>query len=97
MLKHTLSRRGFMRLVAATATPVFLAACAAPAAPTGGTSAESQPAAGEVVEVRFVAMDYDSRMQPDTQELVDAFNSSQGAVKATLGGGWLAGWAQPDC
>ena len=91
MLKHSLSRRDFMRVLAATATPVLLAACAAPAAaPGSGASSESQPA-GEVVEVRFVAMDYDSRMQPDTQELVDAFNSSQGAIKATLE---VVGW--PD-
>ena len=41
--------------------------------------------------MRYVAMDYDSRMQPDTQAVMDAFNSSQGAVFATLE---VVGW--PD-
>jgi ABC-type glycerol-3-phosphate transport system substrate-binding protein len=36
-------------------------------------------------------MDYDSRMQPDTQAVMDEFNSSQGAIKATLE---VVGW--PD-
>ena len=78
-----LSRRAFMKLTAATAAPLLLAACAAPAAPATGGSGEGG-ATQEVANVRYIAMDYDSRMQPDTQAVIDAFNSSQGAVKATL-------------
>ena len=78
-----LSRRTFLQLTAAAAAPLVLAACAAPTAPaSGGDSAGA--ATQEVANVRYIAMDYDSRMQPDTQAVMDAFNSSQGAVKATL-------------
>jgi multiple sugar transport system substrate-binding protein len=35
-------------------------------------------------DIRFVAMDYDANMRPDTEELVDAFNGSQGDVKVDL-------------
>jgi ABC-type glycerol-3-phosphate transport system substrate-binding protein len=89
---HELSRRDFLRLVAATATPLALAACAAPTAPAaGGESGNVAAPAAEVVEVRYIAMDYDSRMQPDTQAVMDEFNSSQGAIKAILE---VVGW--PD-
>jgi len=77
-----LSRRRFMQLVAATAAPLALAACAAPTAAPGG--GEAAAPAGEKVAVRFIAMDYDSRMQPDTQEVVDAFNASQDKIEAAL-------------
>ena len=78
-----LSRRTFLQLTAAAAAPLVLAACAAPTAPaSGGDSAGA--ATQEVADVRYIAMDYDSRMQPDTQAVMDAFNSSQGAIKATL-------------
>lgn len=77
----TLSRRTFLQLTAASAVPLLLAACAAPGAPVpSGEAGATQ----EVTNVRFIAMDYDSRMQPDTQAVMDAFNSSQGAVQATL-------------
>lgn len=79
----SLSRRTFLKITAAAAAPLLLAACAAPAAPATGGSSEGA-ASQEVANVRFIAMDYDSRMQPDTQAVMDAFNSSQGAVKATL-------------
>ncbi len=80
--RSTLSRRTFLHLTAATTVPLLLAACASAGAPaTGG---EGGSAAQEVVNVRYIAMDYDSRMQADTQEVFDAFNSSQGAVNATL-------------
>jgi len=87
-----LSRRSFLKVMAATATPLLLAACTppaanAPASSSGGASAPAQA----VTTVRYVAMDYDSRMQPDTQGVMDAFNSGQGAVKATLE---VVGW--PD-
>jgi len=91
-----LSRRAFLKVMAATATPLLLAACAPPAAnapassgaaSSGGASAPAQA----VTAVRYVAMDYDSRMQSDTQAVMDAFNSSQGAIHATLE---VVGW--PD-
>lgn len=81
--RSTLSRRTFLQLTAASAVPLLLAACAAPGAPAPSGSSEGG-ATQEVVNVRFIAMDYDSRMQPDTQAVMDAFNSSQGAVNATL-------------
>ncbi|MEZ4731405.1 MAG: sugar ABC transporter substrate-binding protein [Caldilineaceae bacterium] len=77
------SRRTFLKLTAATAAPLLLAACAAPGAPASSGSGEGA-AAQEVANVRYIAMDYDSRMQADTQAVMDAFNASQGAVNATL-------------
>jgi ABC-type glycerol-3-phosphate transport system substrate-binding protein len=35
-------------------------------------------------EIKFVAMDYDAHMQEDTQQLVDAFNTSQSDVTTDL-------------
>lgn len=79
--QHGLTRRSFLKLAAASAAPLLLAACTAPqAAPSG----EGEAPSGERVTVRYVAMDYDSRMQPDTQEVMDAFNSSQDAITAEL-------------
>jgi len=77
------SRRTFLKLTAATAAPLLLASCAAPGAPASSGSGEGA-AAQEVANVRYIAMDYDSRMQADTQAVMDAFNASQGAVNATL-------------
>jgi ABC-type glycerol-3-phosphate transport system substrate-binding protein len=74
-----LSRRRFLQLVAATAAPLALAACVAPA---GGDAAQAP--AGEKIAVRYIAMDYDSRMQADTQEVIDAFNASQDKIEAAL-------------
>lgn len=76
-----LSRRRFLQLVAATAAPLALAACVAPA-PSGGGAAPAPD--GEKVAVRYIAMDYDSRMQADTQEVIDAFNASQDKIEAAL-------------
>ncbi|RIK35929.1 MAG: hypothetical protein DCC55_28860 [Chloroflexi bacterium] len=86
-----LSRRTFLKLMAASATPLALAACAAPAGPAPASGGEAAAPGGEVVQLRYVAMDYDSRMQPDTQAVMDAFNSSQSAARATLE---VVGW--PD-
>lgn len=80
--RSTLSRRTFLHLTAATTVPLLLAACAPAGAPT--TGGEGGSATQETVEVRYIAMDYDSRMQADTQEVMDAFNSSQDGIKATL-------------
>lgn len=86
--KNGLSRRNFLKVMAATVTPFMLAACAQPGAPApaGGSG---QAAAQEAVELRFVAMDYDNRMQPDTQALIDEFNKSQTASKVKLE---VVGW-----
>ncbi|MBI3958263.1 MAG: sugar ABC transporter substrate-binding protein, partial [Chloroflexi bacterium] len=78
-----LTRRSFLKVIAATATPLLLAACAPPAANPPASSGASAPAQA-VTAVRYIAMDYDSRMQPDTQAVMDAFNSSQGEISATL-------------
>src|SRR6476660_434242 len=40
--------------------------------------------------IKFVAMDYDSKMREDTEALVDAFNKSQGDVKADV---QVVGWS----
>lgn len=77
-----LSRRRFLQLAAAAAAPLALAACVAPAAAPGG--GEAAAPAGAKIQVRYIAMDYDSRMQPDTQELFDAFNASQDKIDAAL-------------
>lgn len=88
----TLSRRKFLQVAAATAAPLLLAACAAPVtAPTTEGGSEAAAPSGERVTVRYIAMDYDSRMQPDTQALMDAFNESQGEVEGQLE---VVGW--PD-
>src|SRR5215212_8593475 len=42
-------------------------------------------------DIKFVAMDYDATMREDTEKLVDAFNDSQGDVKADV---QIVGW--PD-
>ncbi len=79
-----LSRRNFLKLTAVSAAPLLLAACATtPGVPVAGGGSEGA-ATQEVASVRYIAMDYDSRMQTDTQAVMDAFNASQGAVEATL-------------
>lgn len=86
------SRRTFLQSITIAAAPLVLAACATPGAPApAAESSDAAAPAGEQIEVRYVAMDYDSRMQPDTQAVMDAFNSSQGVIKATLE---VVGW--PD-
>jgi multiple sugar transport system substrate-binding protein len=77
-----LSRRTFLQMAAATAAPVILAACAPTTAPTAGGEAAAPSA--EKVTVRYIGMDYDSRMQPDTQALFDEFNASQDEVEGQL-------------
>jgi N,N'-diacetylchitobiose transport system substrate-binding protein len=54
-----------------------------PTAAPSGDGGEAAPA-GERVTVRYIAMDYDNRMQPDTQALFDAFNDSQGDIEGQL-------------
>ncbi|CAN5773697.1 ABC transporter substrate-binding protein [soil metagenome] len=88
--KNGLSRRSFLKVMAAVSAPLALAACAAPSsAPAtgaqGGSAASQAPA-----ELRFVAMDYDTRMQPDTQAVMDAFNKSQTASTVKLE---VVGWS----
>ena len=86
--------RSMLLLVALTMIGAMIAACApaapapaAPAAPTqapaGAATAAPAPAAGKV-QLRFVVMDYDEKMRPDTQALVDEFNASQNEIEVKL-------------
>ena len=86
--------RSMLMLVALTMIGAMIAACApaapapaAPAAPTqapaGAATAAPAPAAGKV-QLRFVVMDYDEKMRPDTQALVDEFNASQNEIEVKL-------------
>jgi len=86
-------------LVALTMIGAMLAACApaapAPAAqPTAAPAAEATAApaaAKEKVQLRFVVMDYDEKMRPDTQALVDEFNASQDEIEVKLD---VYGWGE---
>ncbi len=80
-----LSRRTFLQIAAVTTAPLILAACAPTAAPAAPAAGGEAPApSGEKVAVRYVGMDYDSRMQSDTQALFDEFNASQGEIDGQL-------------
>ncbi|GAB4527112.1 MAG: hypothetical protein Kow0063_02090 [Anaerolineae bacterium] len=85
-----MSRREMLRLTALTGLGLVAAGCVAPtpAAPAEAPAATEAPAAeappAEKVKIRYVAMDYDENMKPDTQALIDAFNQSQDAIEATL-------------
>jgi len=97
-VSRKISRREMLRLIAlggvslvatqcvpatapasAPAAPVATSASAAPAP----TTAPAAPATGKV-PLRLVVMDYDEKMKPDTQTLVDAFNKSQDQIEAKL-------------
>lgn len=84
-----LSRRTFLQLAAASAAPLILAACAPTAAPAPSAGGEAAAPSGEKKVVRYIGMDYDSRMQPDTQALFDEFNASQGEIEGQLE---IVGW-----
>ena len=91
--------RSLLLLVALTMIGAMLAACApaapAPAAqPTAAPAAEATAApapATEKVQLRFVVMDYDEKMRPDTQALVDEFNASQNEIEVKLD---VYGWGE---
>lgn len=78
-----LSRRAFLQIAAATAAPLILSACAPTTAPTTSGGEAAAPS-GEKTIIRYIGMDYDSRMQPDTQELFDEFNASQGEIEGQV-------------
>jgi ABC-type glycerol-3-phosphate transport system substrate-binding protein len=83
-----LTRREMLRLTAMTGAGLVAAACA-PAAPTAAPAAapEAKPTeapaaptaapAAAKIPLRLVVMDYDEKMKPDTEALVDSWNSSQ--------------------
>jgi multiple sugar transport system substrate-binding protein len=84
--------RSMALLVALTMIGAMLAACA-PAAPAPAAQPTAAPAAAataapapatEKVQLRFVVMDYDEKMRPDTQALVDEFNASQNEIEVKL-------------
>ena len=91
--------RSLLLLVALTMIGAMLAACTpaapAPAAqPTAAPAAEATAApapAAEKVQLRFVVMDYDEKMRPDTQALVDEFNASQNEIEVKLD---VYGWGE---
>ena len=89
-LSTHLTRRRFLQFAAAAAVPLALAACAAPAAPPPGRGEAAAPARAKVAH-RDNAMDYDSRMQADTQAVFDAFNASQDKIDAKLE---IAKWSE---
>lgn len=82
------SRALAIPLVALTMIGAMIAACVPAAQPTqapGAAAPTAAPAAatGKVV-LRFVVMDYDEKMRPDTQALVDQFNASQKDIEVKL-------------
>jgi ABC-type glycerol-3-phosphate transport system substrate-binding protein len=88
-LSTKISRREMLRLTAMTGIGLVAAQCAVPTtqAPTAPQATEAPAAAappGEKVQLRLVVMDYDEKMKPDTQAMVDAFNQSQDNIDATL-------------
>jgi multiple sugar transport system substrate-binding protein len=91
MDKKKMTRRDFLRVSAAASAGLALAACGASptAAPAPAntqvspTTAPPPPAANKV-PLRLVVMDYDEKMKPDTQALVDAFNKSQNQIDVKL-------------
>ncbi|MCC6455626.1 MAG: sugar ABC transporter substrate-binding protein [Caldilineaceae bacterium] len=84
-----LSRRTFLQMATATAAPLILAACAPTAAPATSAGGEAAAPSGEKVAIRYIGMDYDSRMQADTQALFDEFNASQGEIEGQVE---IVGW-----
>jgi len=53
------------------------------AAPTTKAVAQAQPS-GQTVNVRFIAMDYDDRMEADTKTLMAAFNQATPGIHADV-------------
>jgi multiple sugar transport system substrate-binding protein len=91
--------RSLLLLVALTMIGAMLAACA-PAAPAPAAQPTAAPAAAataapaaakEKVQLRFVVMDYDEKMRPDTQALVDEYNASQDEIEVKLD---VYGWGE---
>jgi multiple sugar transport system substrate-binding protein len=88
-----LTRREMLRLAALTGVGLVATQCApatnAPAANRPAAAAPSAApaaaaAAGGKVPLRLVVMDYDEKMKPDTQAMVDGFNKSQSQAEAKL-------------
>jgi ABC-type glycerol-3-phosphate transport system substrate-binding protein len=95
-----LTRREMLRLSAMTGAGLVAAACAPAAPPAAPTPVpEAKPTevptaptpapAAAAVPLRLVVMDYDEKMKPDTQAMVDAWNSSQNKSKVELN---VYGW-----
>jgi multiple sugar transport system substrate-binding protein len=82
-----MSRREMLRLMAITGAGVAATAYVAPAAAAHVAAFEAPsaaPPAAEKVSLRFMVMDYDEKMKPDTQAVVDAFNASQSEIDLKL-------------
>jgi len=98
--QRKIDRREFLRLTALAGAGIVAASCVPPAAapapaaaptqapaaaaPTAAPQPTAAPAAAGKVPLRFVVMDYDAKMLPDTQALVDEFNASQDAIEVKL-------------
>jgi multiple sugar transport system substrate-binding protein len=68
-----------------TIVSMIMAGCAPTAAPAQPAQApEAAATTAEKVQIRFVVMDYDEKMRPDTQALVDEFNASQNEIEVKL-------------
>lgn len=78
-----LSRREFLKITAASSIPWLVQACVPQAIPAPAGEQQSAPAQ-QPVTIRYIAMDYDSRMQPDTQAVMDEFNQGQDMIEAEL-------------
>ena len=76
---------------AAVCGSAILAACgqSAPASSTPTTASATAAQAntstgGAATKIRFIAMDYDDRMEPDTKQLIQSYNESQNKVQADV-------------
>ena len=74
------SRRTMLKMTALAGIGLVAAQYEGPALETP----KAIPASAEKVQLRFVVMDYDEKMKPDTQALVDAFNQSQDQIEVAL-------------
>lgn len=77
--------RAMLWLALLTIVSMIMAGCAPTAAPAQPAQApEAAATTAEKVQIRFVVMDYDEKMRPDTQALVDEFNASQNEIEVKL-------------
>jgi ABC-type glycerol-3-phosphate transport system substrate-binding protein len=88
-----MSRREMLRLTALTGAGLVAAAYVAPAATALEVteSPKAAPPQAEKVSLRLMVMDYDEKMKPDTQAVVDAFNASQSEIDLKLD---VVSWGQ---
>jgi len=81
---HKLSRRQMLKLTALTGAGLAASKYAPAVLAAPSEAPRVAPAAADKVPIRLVVMDYDEKMKPDTQAVVDAFNKSQDQIDVTL-------------